>query len=66
MKFLHEIEQVILRIEGDIRQIVELRKQHMQTETAHVLSEVDNKIAGLRAWLEDIKEAIYADVKRLR
>jgi hypothetical protein len=66
MNFLHEIEQAILRIEGDIRQIVELRKQHMQTETAHVLSEVDNKIAGLKGWLEDIKEAIYADVKRLR
>ena len=61
MKLLHDIEQAITRIEGDIGQIVQLRRQHMKTETAHVLSEVDNKIAGLHAWLEDIKEAIHAE-----
>jgi hypothetical protein len=65
MKFLHEIENAILRIENDIKQIVELRKQQIQTETAQALSEVDNKIAGLKGWLEDIKEAVYADIRKI-
>ncbi len=66
MKLLNEIEQAIVRVEGELEHIVELRKQHMQTETAHILSEVDNKINGLKAWLEDIKQAIYTGMKHLR
>jgi hypothetical protein len=65
MSLLSEIEAAITCIEGDIAHIVALRTQHLKTESAHVLSEVDNKINGLKAWLEDIKQAIYADVKKL-
>jgi len=65
MKLLNEIEKTIARIESDLTHIVELRKQHIQTETAHILSEVDNKIGGLKAWLEDIKQAIYAGLRKL-
>ena len=39
------------RIEGDIEHIVALRKEHLKTESAHMLSEVENKIAGLKAWV---------------
>jgi septation ring formation regulator EzrA len=65
MTLLNHIEQTITRIEGDIKQIVELRQQHIKTESAYVLSEVDNKINGLRAWLDDIKQAIYADLHKI-
>jgi len=65
MSILHDIEQTIRRIEADISHMVALRKQHMQTETAHVLSEVDNKIAGLKGWVEDIKQALHAGAAKI-
>ncbi len=65
MSILHDIEQTIGRIEADIGHMVALRRQHMQTESAHVLSEVDNKIAGLKGWVEDIRQALHDGVKKL-
>ena len=65
MKILSEIEQTLARIEADIAHVVALRKQHIEEDTGHIFAEVDNKISGLKGWVEDIKNAIHTSKAKI-
>lgn len=58
MAILHDIEQILARIETDIGHVVALRKQYIATEAEHIFSNADNKINGLKAWVMDIRQAL--------
>lgn len=65
MHILHDIEQTIARIETDIEHVIHLRRHHLQAECAALFSEVDNKIVGLKGWVEDVKQALHAGMEKL-
>ena len=60
MKILNEIEQALQRIETDIAHVITLRKHHAQEDAGHIFADVDNKMARLKGWVEDVKNALHA------
>ncbi|MDE3060198.1 MAG: hypothetical protein KGJ06_04240 [Pseudomonadota bacterium] len=65
MTIFQSIEQSIVRIEEHIGHIVALREQYVKDEGGQGLAEVNNKISGLKAWLQDIREAIFSDKEKI-
>ncbi|MDE3061258.1 MAG: hypothetical protein KGJ06_09625 [Pseudomonadota bacterium] len=65
MSILQQIEQAIGHAEQHIERILALREQYVKTEAGEALSDVNNKISGLKAWLEDIRQAIHADKEKI-
>ena len=66
MKILNEIEQALARIEADIAHVIELRKQPVEEDAKHIFAGVDHKIAGLKGWVEDVKEALHAGKAKIK